>query len=607
LPIIERRSMSKEYYNKSKVNLSANRNGEKIMAKYYLSEKIICLVLICVMLIISCNRKIAPSSHGSTITAYDSTKFDYVFAEALKQKFLGNAGDALKYLEQCVKLNPRADAAYYEMCQIYAMLGDFKLAKSNILKADKLSNDNIWYKILTANLYYQERNIDSTIYYYEKAVALRPDKVDLKINLAKILSENKNYKKASEIYEYLESKYGLNENTTLASVRNLVSAGELNKAKEKLEALIIKEPDEVIYNGMLAEIYTQQGEKEKATDIYNKLINKNPGDPQIQLSVCDFLITEKQYDDLFKLLNIITLNDSISKDNKLSVFGRILTDTTITKNYSSRIELSLIVLEAEYTEDQIVVLLRPDLYVSNNRLKDAEGRLEEIIKAQPQNYFAWEKLLIIYSELKEWDKLYSKGEACATNFNRAYIPKILYANAAIEKEKFDIATEELRKARILAGSDTDKIIQVLTMNADVYYRQKDYDQAFKIFQEALTYNPDDILILNNYAYYLAEQGKDLKNAETMARKVIELEKDNPTYLDTYAWVLYKRGKLKEAEKIMLMIVKNKSQDAEYYEHLGYIEKALRECEKAIAFWQEAYKLDNRKEALLKEIENCKKH
>ena len=80
-------------------------------------------------------------------------------------------------------------------------------------------------------------------------------------------------------------------------------------------------------------------------------------------------------------------------------------------------------------------------------------------------------------------------------------------------------------------------------------------------------------MLNNYAYYLAEQNLKLKEAEKMAIQVIETEKNNPTFLDTYAWVLYKRGKIRDAEKIMESVIsKSEKGDAEFFEHMGYIKK-----------------------------------
>ena len=141
----------------------------------------------------------------------------------------------------------------------------------------------------------------------------------------------------------------------------------------------------------------------------------------------------------------------------------------------------------------------------------------------------------------------------------------------LETKNYDIALEELRKAEILAGDNKEFMTQVLTMRADVYYRMKDYIKAFETFETAIKANGDDLTVINNYAYYLAEQNKNLKEAEEMAKKVIEKEKGNTTYLDTYAWVLYKRGKYKEAARIMEEIINSgDAPDAEWYEHYGFI-------------------------------------
>ncbi len=169
------------------------------------------------------------------------------------------------------------------------------------------------------------------------------------------------------------------------------------------------------------------------------------------------------------------------------------------------------------------------------------------------------------------------------------------------------ALEELRKADILAGDNKDMKLQVLTMKADVYYRMKDYSEAFKNFEDALKLNNSDITVMNNYAYYLAEQNTRLKEAEKMAKEVIEKEKDNETFLDTYAWVLYKRGRTRDALKIMEKIITPDGKtDAEYYEHYGFILKKLKKCEEAVKQWEIALTLDKSKTYLIKEKENCEK-
>jgi tetratricopeptide (TPR) repeat protein len=557
----------------------------------------------------SCNKRITGSSKEKIITSkYDSTTFDYIFTEAIKQKFLGNAGDALKYLEQCIKINPRSDAAYFEMAQIALLLSDQKNGKKFALKAASINEKNIWYLTLVANIYYQEKELDSAILFYEKAIKYFPEKENIRLNLAGIYSEKGQYEKATEIYSYFEKEYGVNEATSLSLIKILINSGDFKGAENKVKKLLEKSPDEVLYNGLLAEIYRSSGEAEKAGSVYRKLLENQPGNPQILLSISDFLINEKQYEDLFPILSKVTITDSVSREEKISLFSRIIGDSILLRSKSNEVEITLIVLEADNMNDPIIMLLRPEFYINLNKTNQAISRLEEIIRDQPENYYAWERVLLLYSEIKDWDKLLSRGKEYATNFNRSYLAKVLYASAALEKEQYAVAEEELRKAKILAGNDTDKIVQVLVMDADVLYRKKEYTKSYEKFKEALILNPEDVMILNNYAYYLAEQGQSLKEAEKMAKMVIEKEKRNTTYLDTYAWVLYKRGRFKEAQRIMEMVISiGEKPDAEWYEHLGYIMKALNKCEKAMGYWELAYKLDLRKSSLLKEIENCRNH
>ncbi|MCX6253759.1 MAG: tetratricopeptide repeat protein [Bacteroidia bacterium] len=520
---------------------------------------------------------------------------------------MGNGGDALKYLEQCIKINPESDASYYQMAQIVIANGDIRNGKHYIGMALSIDQQNIWYLMILANLYYQEKNLDSAIIYYEKAIKYFPEKENLQLTLGNLYTENSNFEKANSIFDSFDRKYGVNESSTLSSIKSLMSEKKYDDALIKTQLLLKEYPEEILYNGLIAEIYMGKGENEKALEVYNKLIERNPDNAQTQLDLCDFLISEKSYDELFMILNTVILNSKVSKENKISLLARLIDQPELIQNKENKLLLALMVLEANYKEDEIIPLLRPELLIKQGKLIDASTRLEEIIKVKPENYYTWEKLLLVYLQIGDFVKLMNKGEECATRFNRSFLAKLLYANGALESGKYSIALEELRKAEILAGENKDYLVQVLTMRADVYYRIKDYKKAFEVFENALKSNREDLTILNNYAYYLAEQDIRLKEAEEMAKKVIEKEKGNTTYLDTYGWVLYKRGKQKEAAKIMETIIGSGDKpDAIWYEHYGFILKKQKKCMKAIENWNIAIKIDSTKTNLIKEIENCRK-
>ncbi|MFH0841682.1 MAG: tetratricopeptide repeat protein [Bacteroidota bacterium] len=570
--------------------------------KSYLSE----ILLVIFLILISCGNKTTPSA-VQIIKDYDSVKFDYFFVEAVKLKVLGNVGEALKFFEQCLKINPESGAAYYQMAQIVMSSGDLNSGKKYLKQAINNEPLNIWYLLMLAGTYYQEAKLDSAILYYEKAAAHNPEKDDMLLTLARLYSENRKFDNALHIYNEFDKKYGINQSSTADGIKNLMWSGRYDEALEKAHLLLEQFPDEIVYNGLLAEIYRGKGDQEKAMEVYDKLMQRNPGNPETQLSLCDFLLTEKKYDDLFMLVNTVILNDLVTREDKLSLLASMIETQDILNDKSDALKLSLMIMEAEYENDHIVQLLRPELLSQEKNYREASARLEEVIREQPDNYFAWEKLLLVYLDAGETKKLEEKGRECATMFNRSFLAKILYATGASENENYETTLEELRKADILAGNDKKMKMQVLSIKADVLYKMKNYDEAFRTFEEAIKTDSEDITILNNYAYYLAELDLRLKEAEIMARKVIARERNNYTYLDTYGWVLYKRGKLKEAEKIFREILENSSDtDAEYFEHYGYILRKRNNCSKAISNWKQAIKADSSKTYLKKEIENCEK-
>ena len=272
-----------------------------------------------IIVMASCGKKIVPSSViGKKGGAYDAAAFDYVYVEAVKQKLMGNGGDALKYFEQCIKINPQSDAAYYQMGLIVVSNGDLKNGKKYAAKALSIDQKNIWYLMMLAGVYYQEKNLDSAIIYYEKAVEFFPEKENLQLALGNLYSENGNFEKASAIFNSFDKKYGVNESSTLSSIKSLMSAKKYDDALLKTELLLKEYPDEILYNGLLAEIYRAKGDSENALLVYKQLIERNPDNPQTQLSLCDFLITEKNYDELFTLLNTVILNEKITAEDKIS-------------------------------------------------------------------------------------------------------------------------------------------------------------------------------------------------------------------------------------------------------------------------------------------------
>jgi len=142
----------------------------------------------------SCNRKIVPDEvSGGKIKPFDTATFNYIFMEAIKEKLMGNGGDALKLLEQATRINPQSDAVYFQMAQILIANGDLNNGKKYALKAWDIDKKNFWYLMMLAGTYYNEKNLDSAILFYDKAVGYFPEKEGLQVTLANLYSEDRKF------------------------------------------------------------------------------------------------------------------------------------------------------------------------------------------------------------------------------------------------------------------------------------------------------------------------------------------------------------------------------------------------------------------------------
>ncbi len=134
------------------------------------------------------------------------------------------------------------------------------------------------------------------------------------------------------------------------------------------------------------------------------------------------------------------------------------------------------------------------------------------------------------------------------------------------------------------AGDKENLLLALSTAGDMSHQMGNSREAYRYYEEALEVDPDCTAVLNNYAYYLSEEGKSLRKALKMSRRAIALEPDNPTYLDTCGWILYLLGKPKEAKPLFkhAMIYGGKD-SAVVLEHYSVILDALGERDLSIYY------------------------
>ncbi|MBO7305386.1 MAG: hypothetical protein J6U47_01515 [Bacteroidales bacterium] len=170
----------------------------------------------------------------------------------------------------------------------------------------------------------------------------------------------------------------------------------------------------------------------------------------------------------------------------------------------------------------------------------------------------------------------------------------LDAIAKWKMEEYQLAIDSYKKLETVAleKRDTALLAQTYASSGDIYYKIKDYKKCSAEYKKALKYKPEDPTLLNNYAYYLSMEGKNLKLAYQMSQKSIQAEPDNPTYLDTFGWILHLMGKPLEAKAqfkhAMLFGGKDNATILDHYAEVLY---ALKEYDLAFIYWEKADSLE----------------
>ena len=162
--------------------------------------------------------------------------------------------------------------------------------------------------------------------------------------------------------------------------------------------------------------------------------------------------------------------------------------------------------------------------------------------------------------------------------------------AYVQKDDDDKALDVLRKgvSQIDGQSNKDLVSDFYAIMGDILHDKGQAEEAYAAYDSCLQWKDDNLGCLNNYAYYLSEENRELAKAEQMSFRTVQAEPDNSTFLDTYAWILFKRKKYAEALQYIDMAIDNDTtESAVIIEHAGDIHAMNGDIDGAIEYWNKA--------------------
>jgi len=260
------------------------------------------------------------------------------------------------------------------------------------------------------------------------------------------------------------------------------------------------------------------------------------------------------------------------------------------------------------TEDSQIPMLYSQYLLSKGMEKKSIPVLRQVIQIDPTNTAARMMLLgsaVRANDYEEVIKLCEPGiEATPESLELYFYLGIAYYQA----DRWDDALDVYKKAltHVTAESKKEVVSDFYSMMGDIYHTKKQITQAYAAYDSALVYNPSNIGALNNYAYYLSVERRDLDKAEEMSYKTVKTEPNNATYLDTYAWILFEKGNYAEARIYMDDAIKNGGDKSDVVvEHCGDIYYMTGDVKGAMEYWHKALDMGSKSDTLKRKIEKKK--
>lgn len=532
-------------------------------------------------------------------------EFDYSFMEGVRCKITGDFQAAIGWYDNCLKINPESAVVKYEIASILMANQDYNGALQLAREAVAGNPGNMWYKVLLATVLQNKSMIEEACNVYADIIAKYPDKEEFYLMEAGLYASVEKWQKAIEVYDRYEAQNGITEAASIEKIKLYTKLNDVKKASNELVKLIKKYPEKDEYLSLLAELYFNYNQDKKGLQILDRLLKADPDNGFVHFYLADYYRDKKQPNEVEKHMKSALLSDNIDNGYKIQYILRLILNPDTTLVSDTELDTYVDLLMSKYSDDLSVRALYSDFLKKDNKLQEAKKELEFILSKDKNNYLIWEELLLICNETMDTIGMYQTGTEAIKYFPDQPLPYALSGISLMMQKDFQAAMPFFKKGVELAGDKLELKAQFYSYLADCYYNLDSVQQAFDMFDQVLLVNPNDALVLNNYAYYLSLRNEKLELAERMSSKAIALEPENGTYLDTYAWVLYMRGEYSQARYYMkLAIEKTKEPSGVLYEHYGDVLYRSGNKEEALKMWKKALELGGEvTEELKDKVEN----
>ncbi len=520
--------------------------------------------------------------------------------------FLQNNFDlAENYYQFCLSMKPNNAFVLYRLASIYLNNNDLARAEEYIDRCIQLDNSNEWYLYLAGNIFNIAKKYPKAESVFNSLIEKNPNEFDFYICLADVYIQENQLKKAIKVYDFVEQKFGIDETLLIQKKYIYLKLNNKKKAESELLKLVESFPEELQFKRVLADFYLQIGNINKAISIFNEMV-KNHSDGYSHLGLASCYQHLGDIDNFYNELEAGFSSSSVQCDVKVGILIDLLGNLKSNNRDFDRVfNLSEILLK-NYPDNPDVNTIYADFQMNKGNIDIARLALENVIQSRKDKYTIWEQLLLIDNQLNDWISLFKHSNEAIEYFPNIPVFYFLNGFSAFQLSKYDQAKKSLEFGYNILPKNDKLQTDFLTFLGEANYNLGNKEKAYDYFDKIIEIDPNNIMVLNNYSYYLSLDKKNLERAKNMSYSTIMMEPENPTYLDTYAWILFEMKNYSESLKYIKKAVDlDKTRSDVLIEHYGDILYFNGDIDGALEQWKRVKTLGKGGDKIDEKIESKK--
>lgn len=521
----------------------------------------------------------------------DTVRAEDYFIEGIRLYCSGDYTSAESYLAECLKYDRENDAAMYYLAMISLSRNETDKAISLLDKASVLSPENTWYSLAMARLYSGIGETDLAISIYEGLIKDHPAKGDYYYELTELLARAGKLDMALETLDKIELMRGSNELT--CNARYQILAGQNRYEEAEAVALRMDEEFPSAHTALLlGDLNKSKYNDSTAKHYYERALDLDPDFIPAYFGLAETYRMERNFYYFFKNINIFLASPEMNPEMKASYLNEVVFPSGMIQLFRPQVDTMMFNVIKAHPADTTILSMAGAYFIAVDSTDYGLELLRRNVALHPDTKSSHTALLGQLYYLQDWNGLTAAAKEATEKFKEDFTLKEILAVAYWQNGNTESAIKIYEDILKVIPKDHPMLINCYGSLGDLYHELGNRKRSYSYYEKGLKIDDDYNPILNNYAYYLSEEGRNLKKALEMSRKTVLNEPENSTYLDTYGWLLYLTGNYEQAKKYLKeAMVYGGKESAVILDHYAEALFALKEYNLAFLYWSNADRID----------------